>query len=136
MLREYGEEINPTVPQERRKLFIYKSLTIGISFDGDTEYVLLNNVYFFEENSCDIAIYATRIRIYAPVSMYAEKKGLTVDWVYMPYVEFLPEEKREYVDKAVLNIFLVRYNDRNSQILIELIMITLRRHMLVEGIIR
>ena len=33
--------------------------------------------------------------------MYAEKKGLTVDWVYMPYVEFLPEKKSEYVDKAV-----------------------------------
>ena len=47
---------------DRRKVFIYKGLIIGISTYGDTENILTQNCKFFEDNACDIAFSACLTR--------------------------------------------------------------------------
>ena len=67
---------------DRKRVFHYKELKIGVATRGDNAYEVKENCKFFESNACDIVYTATRTRGGScnEIVTYAKSKNAELKW--------------------------------------------------------
>lgn len=108
-LRQHGKAL-ATYPHdgEVQELFLYRDTRVCVAPGGDNGWVTCNNIKYFKESECEIAVSGSRTKG-APaddINKYASVYGLEVRWFNMPYCEELPEYIRLVVDNAMADAIL------------------------------
>lgn len=108
-LRQHGKSLAVNDHDgERQELFRYCDTLVCVAPGGDNGWVTCNNIKYFKESGCDIAVSASRSKG-APVDdldSFAKECGLNVRWSNMPYIDYLPSRFCINVDHAVADEIL------------------------------
>lgn len=108
-LRQHGEALAVYDHDgEKQELFRYRNTLVCVAPGGDNGWVTCNNIKYFKESGCEIAVSGSRCKG-APandLNDYASECGLVVRWFEMPYVEYLPSHIRTIVEHAVADEML------------------------------
>lgn len=103
-LRQHGELLAVYDHDgEKQELFRYRDTLVCIAPGGDNGWVTSNNIKYFKESGCEIAVSGSRCKG-APandLNDFASECDLNVRWFEMPYVEYLPSHIRTIVESAV-----------------------------------
>ncbi|RXR20192.1 hypothetical protein [Flavobacterium stagni] len=79
-----GTTNNHSILTDRRAVFVFNNLVIGIGTGGDTWSVVDDNCKFFDFHNCDIVFTATRKKSDSGsvkrLENYAQQHGLNVTW--------------------------------------------------------
>ena len=108
-LRQHGESLAVYDHDgEKQELFRYRDTLVCVAPGGDNGWVTFNNIKYFKESGCEIAVSAARTKG-APVdnlNVFTEEYGLAVRWFNMPYIDYLPSHIRTIVEHAVADEML------------------------------
>lgn len=108
-LRQHGESL-AVYDHDGEKLesFRYRDTLVCVAPGGDNGWVTCNNIKYFKESGCEIAVSASRSKG-APVDdldSFAKEFDVNVRWFNMPYAEYLPSHVRTVVEIAVADEIL------------------------------
>lgn len=96
MLRDEGISISlkPHPWSEKPETFKYKGKVVCVAPGGDTISVLLDNIEYFKEKNCDVAITATRCKgdTVKVLREYASSDNIVIEWVQKSYEYNLSKE--------------------------------------------
>lgn len=103
-LRQHGESLAVYDHDgEKLELIRYRETLVCVAPCGDNGRVTCNNIKYFKESGCEIAVSASRSKG-APVDdleSFAKDCSLNVRWFNMPYIDYLPSHIRTIVEHAV-----------------------------------
>lgn len=93
---------------EKQELFRYRDTLVFVAPGGDNGWVTFNNIKYFKESGCEIAVSAARTKgaTVDDLNVFAEEYGLEVRWFNMPYINYLPSHIRAIVEHAVADEIL------------------------------